>query len=1008
LSTGHIVAATHDAPSDAFGPKKQSRRRIVATLSHCIASAPQSVTENGEMPAEVAHLAVDFRRKQPEGGGVGCASVIFAPVRSAVVITVLALVAASVFATGCRPYKGAPEGPAAMAAAEHSGSGGTASRAVFDLPNGLHVILEENHAAPVVAIQAWIQVGSADDPPRQEGLAHLFQHLLFTSAKAHPTRQIGGEIAAVGGRIGAWTTTEQTVFHEVIASAYVDLGLDILAAILRQPPLAPADLEIARQAAKDDLRQAAGVPDRVAVQAALATAFAGHPYGRPLLGTEASLTAISPEQVNAFFDRFYGATNTTLVLVGDFNSSMVRERIASGFGSWHAGHAPSPRARPPAQAEPRVTVVSADVPAPQLVVAFRTPDMRDPIVPALELLAAVMGPGGGGGRLDLEVARNRQLTIGPRAYLFNARDAGLLLATAALGRGRIEEAAQALIDEILRLSREPVGLDELARARTMVEGDNASDRASLDGYARKLALFTTVTADPGFEAVYLRHVRSVAASDLMDAAFRTLRSSNLTLAVVLPDARDPQRDERALRLKARLSAMVAASETRVAVSSEQGLVSAVGQDVVDYALASGVRLLVLRDDTATQVSIRAVWSGGVRFEDARLAGATSLLARLLPRGTKTRAPEQLANELREVAGVMDGIAGMDTLGIRGDFLASRWERGIELMVDCLRNPRLGDEEIERERRVLLDAIRSRDEDPTELALRLFEGALFGRHPYRQDLLGTPDSVSSLDRRRLLDHYRRYYVPRGLTIAVVGPVAGERVAAKLQSLFADVPARPGERATASTPALPTRSEPVEVVQFISKPEARVVIGYPGVTTRDPDRFALEVLAQVLGGPAGRLAKLREQGVLMDSITAASQEGVDAGYFAVFLGVRPDAVDALIPALRAEIGRAVENGLTDAEVARARRILIGTRSLALERRGAVALAIALHGAFGEGGRSYRRDVDELSKITAPDVLRVARRIIDQHREVLAVVRPREADRPRTSMVEPAKGYTSRWQK
>jgi zinc protease len=911
------------------------------------------------------------------------------------VITALALVVTS--ASGCRSYRGAPASAAATVGLESRRPGGLGSRATLTLGNGLRVVLEENHAAPVVAIQAWVHVGAADDPPRQAGLAHMFQHLLFLSTRSRPAGQVGREIAAIGGRIGAWTGYDQTVFHEVVASAFVELGLDVLADALGQTLLTAADVETARRRAKEDLRQTSVAPERVAAQAALATAFAGHPYGGSLMGTDASLAAITPDQVKSFFDQFYGAANTTLVIVGDFDPSVLRPRVEAAFGSWRSGTPAAPRSPVPDQLAPLVGVLTAEVSAPQLVVAFRIPDLRDPDAPALELLAAVLGPGRGG-RLETEIVRNRQLASSPHAYLFNGRGVGLLVMTASLGPGRVDDAARVVIDEALRLSRDRIGSDELVQARTIVEGDGASDRASLQGYARRLGLFATLGEDPGLPAAYVDRLRAVDAGDLMDVAARTFRRENLIVAAVLPAARDPLRDDRTAKLATRLQAVAAASEARASAPVVGSQVLSSGRDVVvDYALPSGVRLLVLHDDAAEQLSVRAIWSGGVRFENERLSGATSLLARLLPRGTKTRSAARLASELGELAGNIDGIAGIDSLGLRGDFLASHWERGIEVVIDCLRNPKIAEEDVERERRVLLDAIRARDDDATEVALRLFGGALFGRHPYREDLLGTSDSVAGLNRRRLLDHYRQYYGPRGLTLAIVGPVDPDRVATKVQALFADAPIRKGARELPPAVPQPVRSERVEVFQFVTKVQARIVVGYPGLTVRDPDRFALEVLAEVLGGTGGRLATLREPRGLVEGITASSQEGVDPGYLAITVVARPESLDATVPALRAEIARVVDGGMTDEEVTRARRLLVGIRAVALERRGAVALALALHGAFGEAGRSYRRDVDELSKVTTADVVRVARKIIDSRREVLAIVRPRDSGRPAASLLE-----------
>ncbi|MEO5769212.1 MAG: insulinase family protein, partial [Polyangia bacterium] len=658
--------------------------------------------------------------------------------RSTLVSAALVLVVAATSSCRIFPGRSGPSRAGTTAAVgEAAPPSGLGTRVTYRLPNGLRVVLEENHAAPVVALQAWIAAGASNDPVGQEGLAHLFQHLLLQSAgaPAASATQATRDLAAVGARVGAWTTVDDTVVAGVLAAPFIDVGVRALAALLSQPSLAPPDIEAARRAARDDLRQASQVPGRVAAQAALTTAFPGHPYGRSLMGTDASLGSLGVTQIQAFWETFYAPDNITLVIVGDFDAATTRALVLAAFGGWQSrkgAWTSSGTASDPGnstQTAPQVAVFTAQVPTPEVAVAFRIPGMKAAEIPALELLAALLGPRRGG-RLDVEVVRNRQLVTNPRAFLFNAHQGGLLITTATLGPGRADEAAHAIRDEILRFTREQVSADELARARTLVEGDGAMDKATIGGYARKLGMSMAVAGDPTFEATYLDRLRKVDPGDLRKVAARTFVLTNLSVTVVLPTARDPQNDDRAASLLPRLRAVASAPtapESGPMVSTTA--VAASGRDVMEYLLPSGVRLLVLRDDTAPQLSVRAAWPGGARVQDARLAGASSLMARLFARATKTRPADVLANELAEVAGTIDGAAGIDSLTVRGDFLASRWERGLELMVDCLRNPRLSDEDIERERRVLLDAVRARNDDPTEIALRLFRGALFGRHPY---------------------------------------------------------------------------------------------------------------------------------------------------------------------------------------------------------------------------------------------------------------------------------------
>jgi len=918
-------------------------------------------------------------------------------VRSASVIPVVLLAAA--WGAGCRPAKGPPlnAGAAAGAPEESAQPSGVGTRSVFALGDGVRVVLEENHAAPVVAMQLWLAVGAADEPEGQEGAANVIRHLLRRSLRATGA-------AGIDARSGAWTSYDETVVHTLVATPFVDDGLRALAGAITTPALTAADFEAARAAARADLRTTRADPSHVAAASALAAAFSAHPYRRALLGTEATLGDLTLDRVRAFYDRAYGPAQTTLVVVGDFDARAVRARASALFGAWRPATAPAARPAEPAQAEPHVVVATADVADPELALAWKTPDFRDEDRAALQVLAAVLGQGART-RLDDELVRNRQLARGTRAFLYAARDGGLLVTSATLGAGPVEETAAVLLEEVARLGRDGPTRDELSRARTLVERQEVAQKASVDGYARRLGLYATVAGDPDLEAAHLKRLREVDGKQVQTVAARFLRAANLSVAVTLPAARGTaaRADDRVPRLVARLRATVASAGARAPVTAAKAARGADVRNVETYRLPSGVRLLILPDDTADQVSVRAVWPGGARIEDAHLTGAASLLARLLVRGTKTRAPEQLAAELADVGGRLEGFAGLDVLGVRSEFLASRWEHGLDVLVDCLRNPRFAEEDVEQDRRVLLEAIRVRDNDAASVARRLFEDVVYAGRPYHDDALGTSESVAALTRRRLLDFFRAAYGPSTLTLAIVGAVDPARVADRVQALFADAPpatrepaAPPGASATAlplgNGAAPPAPSEPRQAVRFGAPGQARLVLGFPGVTPNDPDRLALDVIAEILGRPGQRLGALRDTRGLLEDVEARSTVSADGGTFAVRAAVRPDLLELAVAAVRGELARLLEAGVTPDELAAARQALIARRALAFQRRGSVALALALGATLGDPTRSPRRDLDDLARLKPEDILRAARRFLDPRREVLAVVRPQE---PRVSV-------------
>ncbi|HXU83481.1 MAG TPA: pitrilysin family protein [Polyangia bacterium] len=854
----------------------------------------------------------------------------------------------------------------------------------FRLDNGLEVVLEENHAAPVVAFQAWVKVGSADEPPELAGIAHVFEHMLFKGTKKRGVGQIAQEVESAGGEINAWTSYDETVYHLVLAGDFFDTGLDILADTLTSSSFDAQEFERERNVVLEEIKQGLDDPDRVAAQSLFQAAFDVHPYGRPIIGSEATVRRMRRDDLLSFFNRHYVARNVTLVVVGDFDTAVAKEKITAAFRGMAAGSPAPARAAQPAQTALRLQASGRDVKETQLLFGFRTPAIGHADIPALDLLAVILGQGDSS-RLNLEVVRNRQLATTASSYVFSARDPGLLVVGVSMPPGRIDEASRAVLDEILRLGREEVGAQELAKARTMLESDRIYDKETVQGYARKLGFFSAIAGDISFEERYFERLQKITAADLKRVAGTYLRVGNLTAFAQVPEARVDRQKEKAEKTGAKLRAVAEAAEARATARHARAAATPASSDkVVRHVFPSGLKLLVMRDVSVPIVAVRATWVGGLRYEDARSNGISNMVASLLTRGTKSRSAEQIMTEVESMAGNLSGYSGRNSLGVQAEFLARHWERGLELLADCLLNASFSEDELEKERRIVLDDLRAQEDNLGQVAFHLFHGAMWKRHPYRLDPLGSADSVASLTRRKLLTHFRHHYGVGNLTLAVVGDVEAEAVIAKIGSLFAG--ASDDELEPLTVPVDPAATEPAQVARILSKEQAHVVVGFRGTSFDNPDRFALELLAQVLSGQGGRLfVEIREKRALAYRVSAFSMEGIDPGYFAVYVATSPENLEEAQKAIRDELRSVVDKGISPAELARAQRYLVGTHAIGLQRKSAIAAALAFHEAYGQGWKAYRQYNDSIMKVKAQDVARVARKYLDPQREVAAVVRP-----------------------
>ncbi len=865
------------------------------------------------------------------------------------------------------------------------------------LDNGLTVLLWPTPGAPAAAAQAWVDAGAANEKPDEIGAAHMLEHVLFKGTKRRGVGAIAHEIEAAGGDINAWTSYEQTVFHTIVPAGELGIGLDVLADALQHPLFDASEFDREREVILDELRQSDDDAGRALMNELCATAFRGHPFGRPIAGTATDVRALARERVQAFWKREYAPANVTLVVVGDFQTDEVLAAIRKQWPTRAERKKAEPPARPeltlPATRGPDVVTIARDIHESQLAIAFRIPGLSSDDVPALDAVAAILGQGESS-RLELGVHRSRRLVSGVTAYTWTPRGPGLLVVRATLPADVApEEAARAVLEEVFALGIAVVAPDELERARARLEAGAVYSKETAEGLARKLGYFETVGGGAEREERYLASVRKLDGERVRAAAARYLRVSGMTLIALTPSARaTPAGAELSGGLRARLE-RVAAEEDRRAEVLREASAAVPRTQIARRVLPGGVRVIVRHDASLPVVAMRAVWAGGQRFEETQTAGIHRLLAGTITRGCGERSGDALAAELEARSGALSGFSGRNSFGVREEILAASWRVGLERLAECLVDPRFPEDEIARERRAVEEDRAAREDDPAALAFRLLDEKFWRVHPYRLDPLGHAHTLAGFGSAALAKFYRAYYPLNTLTLAVVGDVDPEEVFAAAEKLFGPATKRmAGVPASVSAGAKPTREAPTrapaarEVYRYVPLEQAHIVIGFPGVALDDPDRFALDVAAALLSGQGGRLFHaLRERTPLAYRTTAFSFEGQDPGYFAIYVATSPDNLSIVRAEIDREITRLRDERSGNGELDRARRWLIGNHALGLQRRADLAAAIALGEAYGMGFDAHERYAEHISKVTAADVQRVARTRLDWGLAVIAVVEP-----------------------
>lgn len=856
---------------------------------------------------------------------------------------------------------------------------------VHTLPSGLRVVIDSSSAAPVVAIQVWVGVGSADETPVQAGLAHVHEHMLFKGTARRKVGEIAGDIEAAGGDINAYTSFDQTVYHVTLSRREFETGLDVLADAVQHSAFDPDELEKELEVVLEELRRGKDSPSRVVSELLFGNAFQTHTYGRPVIGFVETVEAFTREQILEFYRHFYRPRNMLLVVAGDVSEAEVL-RLAEKAFPLAPGDADAVSVSRPAEApqtEVRFAEARMDITETHLSAAWHGPQLSDPDSPVLDVLSVLLGTGESS-RLYRRVRRDQELVTDAYAYAYTPKDPGLIGFAGQIQGQPLDQAFAALLTEVLRLRHEAPTPAELDKAKTIVLSEAVYGMQTVQGRARRLGYFELVAGGLDFEAKYREAVRSVTGEDLLRVARRWLDPHGLTVAVVRPQ------DDEAIFDRARVEALCAEVSESLAVEYRPApTVEALDGDVARATLSNGIEILV-QPDGGELVSLYAVGQGGLLDEASSRPGVAHLVGELLVRGTERFSTEHIIETCDAMAGGLAGQSGRNSLGLRGDFLRESWVQGLDLFASCLLEPTFPEEELARELRAAREDLESRADHPGAVAFDAFSKAMYGEHPYSWPVLGTAQSLQAITRDDIVGAYRRQLRPDALTIAVVGGVEVSDVVARLERSLGG--ARPHEEAgrfvVPPAPRELSSAQRMEVSR--DKAQVQLVLGYPGLTLNDDRRFALELMTQVLGGQSGRLfLELRDRQSLAYSVGCFNLEGLAPGYVALHIGTHPDKLATAEAGMRAELDRMKVEAVTAEALAKAKRYLIGSYEVGLQRASSRASAMVLNAAYGLGYDAHLRHAEQLQAVTAEEVRDLANTLIQSSREVVAVVGPTRSD-------------------
>lgn len=409
------------------------------------------------------------------------------------------------------------------------------------LQNGLKVIVQEDHRAPVIVQQIWYRAGSMDENIGTTGIAHVLEHMMFKGTKSVPAGQFSKRIAAAGGRENAFTGSDYTAYFQQLHKSKLPLAMELESDRMRNLQLTKKEFSKEVQVVMEERRMRTDdEPRALLYEQLMATVYLSHPYRNPIIGWMNDLQALQVQDAQRWYDNWYAPNNAVLVIAGDVDAEEVFALAQRYYGAIPRRALPLRRDMvDPAQVGVKRIVVKGPAQLPNILMAYHAPTLRDPEAEwkpyALQMLAGVLD-GNESARLNQSLVREQQLasSVGV-SYDAIARGPSQFLLEGTPSEGKtVAELETGLRAQIALLVRDGVSEAELKRVKAQVTASEVYKLDSLFYQAMQIGQLESSGMNHTFLPLLIKKLQAVTAQQVQDVAREFIQDDQLTVAVLDP------------------------------------------------------------------------------------------------------------------------------------------------------------------------------------------------------------------------------------------------------------------------------------------------------------------------------------------------------------------------------------------------------------------------------------------------------------------------------------------
>lgn len=806
----------------------------------------------------------------------------------------------------------------------------------YVLPNGLTLVIHEDHSDPVVHVDVTYHVGSAREEIGKSGFAHFFEHMMFQGSDNVADEQHFKIVSDAGGTLNGSTNRDRTNYYETVPSNQLEkmlwLEADRMGFLL--DAVTQKKFEIQRSTVKNERGQNYdNRPYGLSFETASRNLYPyGHPYSWLTIGYVEDLNRVDVNDLKNFFLRWYGPNNATLTVGGDVKPAEVIKLAEKYFGVIPRGPEVSPVVVPPAvlEADRYVSYTDNYAKLPLLMVVYPTVPNYHPDMGALACLAQVIGQGRNS--VLFQQLTKKQLALQASGSSQLSELAGEFMFQLVPGPGKSLAQMDSLFRNALD-SFEARGVtdDDVAKFKGGIESQLINGLQSVAGKVSQLAAFQTFTGNPNKVADLIKMYQSVTKEDVMRVYNKYIKGKYAVRLSVLPKGQE---------------ALIAKTDNYKIDSTKYtapdygyaGLKYAKAKDNFDRSkipgngpnplvkvpkfwrkdMPNGIRMIGTESAEIPTVTLTITIPGGhlLQAKDTAKIGLADMFGDMMNEDTKKYTAEQMAVELQKLGSSVNIGSSFDGITVNVQSLKKNLDATLALVEERLFNPKFSDAAFNRIQRQNLESFKQAKADPAAVASNVFAKINYGpNNILSMNEAGTEYTVKNLKLQDVQDYYDNYITSQGTKVVVVGDVKQEEILPKLAFLNKLPNKKIDMPKVNSTPA-PIDKTKVFMVDVPKAAQSQFRVGYATGQKYDAtgDYYRSMLMNYGLGGDFNsRLnLNLRED----KGWTYGARSGFSAneygGDFEFSAGIRADATDSALVEVMKELNNFRTNGITEAEL------------------------------------------------------------------------------------------------